>query len=267
LPAVIADQHQLEQVFLNIINNAVDAILEAGKGGKLRVSCSLEHGRVVVQFHDSGPGLADPSRVFDPFYTTKQIGKGTGLGLSICYGIVKEHGGEVVAFNHAEGGAVFQIRLPAARRSAPVVGKPATDDVEHDEEALVNCRVLVVDDEDSVREFEREVLAGAGAEVTAIRNGHDAAEQLRRHSFDVLLFDGKMPGRYNGAELCRWLAEHRPDLLRRVILTVSDAADPEVTACVNSLGIQCLAKPFEVADLLRACRTAIENKSHQLTGA
>ncbi len=114
VPSVVADAHQLEQVFLNIINNAADAIMENSQGGKLEVSIFEAHGCACVEFHDSGPGIAviDMSRVFDPFYTTKKLGKGTGLGLSICYGIMKEHNGEITASNHPQGGAIFQIRLP-----------------------------------------------------------------------------------------------------------------------------------------------------------
>src|SRR5271165_3996921 len=100
---VVADPHQIEQVFLNIINNAVDAILETGRYGKLKINVSCAGGFVAAQFADDGPGIKDPKRIFDPFYTTKNVGKGTGLGLSICYGIVKEHGGDITAHNAAEG--------------------------------------------------------------------------------------------------------------------------------------------------------------------
>jgi two-component system NtrC family sensor kinase len=112
LPFIIGDAHQLEQVFLNIINNAVDSIMDIGAGGSLKIRFYSEDHGVCVEFHDTGTGLKDPSKIFDPFYTTKKIGKGSGLGLSICYGIVKEHGGDILAFNHAQGGAVLQLKLP-----------------------------------------------------------------------------------------------------------------------------------------------------------
>ena len=109
LPSVVADPHQLEQVYLNIINNAADAMLERlAVGGMLSIHVFSQNGHVVSEFHDSGPGITDPKHVFDPFYTTKGVGKGTGLGLSICYGIVKEHGGEISAQNHAAGGACWK---------------------------------------------------------------------------------------------------------------------------------------------------------------
>ncbi len=122
---VIADGHQLEQVFLNIINNAADAMQENGQGGNLEVSIFEDRGFACVQFHDSGPGIAEIGRIFDPFYTTKKVGKGTGLGLSICYGILKEHEGEIIASNHERNGAVFQVRLPLApRNDNPPAGAP-----------------------------------------------------------------------------------------------------------------------------------------------
>lgn len=117
LPAVHGDLHQLEQVFLNIVNNAGDELQARGGRGTIRVRSCAEGRHVVVEIRDDGSGLKDPGRVFDPFYTTKPVGKGTGLGLSICYGIIKEHGGEITAANHSSGGAVFTVRLPIAAAS------------------------------------------------------------------------------------------------------------------------------------------------------
>ena len=120
LPEVPADPHQLQQVFLNLINNAVDAILEVAEVGELRVRTGVEENQVFVEFTDSGPGVKDASRVFDPFYTTKPVGKGTGLGLSICYGIITEHGGRILVQNGTQGGATFRIELPLQPRTASV---------------------------------------------------------------------------------------------------------------------------------------------------
>ncbi len=112
LPGVRGDANQLLQVFFNIISNAVDAMEEVG-GGILTVRTGRDHGNVVIEISDTGPGMRDPLMVFDPFYTTKPIGKGTGLGLSICYGLVKEHKGKITCLNRAGGGATFRIELPA----------------------------------------------------------------------------------------------------------------------------------------------------------
>jgi len=113
LPRVWGDGHQLFQTFVQIVENALDALEEAG-GGSLQVSAQHHGKEVVVQFSDSGSGMKEPHRVFDPFYTTKPIGKGTGLGLSAVYGVVQDHRGQITCQNKPEGGAVFLLRLPVA---------------------------------------------------------------------------------------------------------------------------------------------------------
>jgi len=118
LPGVRGDGNQLMQVFFNIINNAVDA-LESNNGGVLTIKTIRERANVVILFTDTGPGIKDPQRVFDPFYTTKPVGKGTGLGLSICFGIVSEHSGRIFCYNSQQGGAVFRVDLPAVLAAFP----------------------------------------------------------------------------------------------------------------------------------------------------
>lgn len=121
LPGVRGDNNQLMQVFFNIVSNAMDAMGENG-GGKLTIRTLRDRGNVVVLFSDTGPGLREPHRVFDPFYTTKPVGKGTGLGLSICYGIVQEHGGKILCYNGQSGGALFRVELPAVLAVLPSRG-------------------------------------------------------------------------------------------------------------------------------------------------
>jgi signal transduction histidine kinase len=118
LPRVWGDGHQLFQAFVQIVENALDALEESG-GGLLQVSAQLQAGDVVVQFSDSGPGIKEPQKVFDPFYTTKPIGKGTGLGLSAVYGVVQDHGGLITCLNKPQGGALFTLTLPVAQQADP----------------------------------------------------------------------------------------------------------------------------------------------------
>jgi len=138
LPPVLGDRHQLEQVCLNIVTNAMDAMGETAQPPVLEVRTYAETrtvvgtasfagsrwmgppslGDVVVEFSDNGPGVKEPARIFDPFYTTKKVGRGTGLGLSICYGIIKEHGGEIEVVNRELGGSTFRVRLPATAAAA-----------------------------------------------------------------------------------------------------------------------------------------------------
>jgi signal transduction histidine kinase len=118
LPGVRGDGNQLMQVFFNVINNAVDA-MEAHEGGVLTIKTIRDRGNVLVLFSDTGPGIKEPHRVFDPFYTTKPVGKGTGLGLSICFGILQEHAGKILCYNDQKGGAVFRVELPAVLAALP----------------------------------------------------------------------------------------------------------------------------------------------------
>jgi len=114
LPEVLGDPHQLQQVFLNILNNAYDAVHEIGRVPRIEILSTKSGDSVEISFRDNGNGISHPDKIFDPFFTTKEVGKGTGLGLSICYGIVKEHGGEILCQNNLGGpGAMFIVRLPA----------------------------------------------------------------------------------------------------------------------------------------------------------
>jgi two-component system NtrC family sensor kinase len=115
LPVVVADPHQLQQVFLNILNNAYDAVAEADRAGRIEIETTLVEDSVEVRIRDNGPGIANSERIFEPFFTTKPVGKGTGLGLSICYGIVRAHKGEILFQNNSGShGSTFVVRLPAA---------------------------------------------------------------------------------------------------------------------------------------------------------
>jgi PAS domain S-box-containing protein len=119
LPEVMGDAHQLQQVFLNILNNAYDAVHEIGRPARIEIMSTKADDSVEVSFRDNGNGITQPDRIFDPFFTTKEVGKGTGLGLSICYGIVKAHGGEILCHNNlGEPGATFIVRLPATSHAA-----------------------------------------------------------------------------------------------------------------------------------------------------
>jgi PAS domain S-box-containing protein len=254
LPSVVADPHQLEQVYLNIINNAADAMMESGRGGRLRVSIATENGSVVTSFHDSGPGIYDPKHVFDPFYTTKRVGKGTGLGLSICYGIVKEHGGEISAQNHPAGGALLQVRLPVALGEKPVTER---ERIVARRESRLEGNVLLVDDEEAVLDFAREVLSAAGLQVVTVSSGAEAVESLKNEDFDILLLDSKIPGTWSSEQVFEWLQKNRPELVPRTVFVLSDVSDPGVRAFVDASKIFCMVKPFEVSDLLTVVRRAL----------
>jgi two-component system NtrC family sensor kinase len=116
-PRVMGNANQLFQAFVEIIENSIDALDELG-GGSLKITAQRQGSEAVLQFADTGPGIREPQRVFDPFYTTKPVGKGTGLGLSAVYGVVQDHGGQISCQNHPGGGALFVLRFPAGAQAA-----------------------------------------------------------------------------------------------------------------------------------------------------
>ena len=257
---VVADPHQIEQVFLNIINNSVDAIMETGRSGKLKIRISCQGGHFCTQFTDDGPGIKDPKRIFDPFYTTKSVGKGTGLGLSICYGIVKEHGGDITANNVPDGGAVIEVRLPAVA-SAQVhseLPKPAA----RPHEGATPGRVLLVEEEEAVLEFERDVLAGAGATVITARTSQDVKTRLLSEHYDALIMNGNMPGQWSTKESYQWLKENCPGMEDHVLFTFSNGVEvSDGRAFLQEHSVPCLVKPFEVAELIAQARRLLQ-KAH-----
>jgi two-component system NtrC family sensor kinase len=255
VPAVSGDPHQVEQVFLNIINNALDAMMDEsvpeGHERKLLVRVRADESLVTIEFQDSGPGLKEPHRIFEPFYTTKSVGKGTGLGLSICYGIVKEHGGEIAARNVEGGGAVIEVRLPSAGHV--VTTEEIIIPVQKRESAL-HGTILLVEDEEAVIEFERDVLAGAGAEVTTITSFDKAKSALENGTFDAVIINGKMPGGGIVQQMHAWFAENQAALSRHLLFTFSSLAEPEVRSFLEQNQVPFLVKPFEVGDLIANAR-------------
>jgi len=254
LPQVFGDSHQLEQVFLNIVNNALDSILEAEGGGQLRLRAFRDGDHVAVEFHDSGAGIRDAKRIFDPFYTTKPVGKGTGLGLSICYGIIRSHGGEIRARNHPDGGAVFQVRLPVASQpgETPAVVQPVSPGVR------LRGRILLVDAEEPILELERQALIYAGVEVVAVNNLQDAISRLEAGDFDAIIADAGMAGDWTAHDLHRWITENRPALKKHLVLAASSPGDPELRFFVEQTRTLCIAKPFTVPEFLDLARRALE---------
>jgi two-component system NtrC family sensor kinase len=242
LPLTGADAQQLQQVFLNILNNAVDAILERSDRGDIWVRTSRGDRRIVAEFVDSGPGMQDTHRVFDPFYTTKPVGKGTGLGLSICYGIISEHGGEISVRNAAGQGAAVSVSLPVL----PVANYAGQHNAVRADDVPIAGRVLLVDDEESVLGLEKEILQSRRLTVLTARSGKEAMEVLQRESVDLVVTDMKMPGEISGHTLYQWIRDQRPPLAQRVVFTMSDANDEDARDLFESSGCPYIQKPFEV---------------------
>jgi len=251
--AISGDPHQVEQVFLNIINNALDAMMDEvspENARNLLVRVRSAGDLVIIEFQDSGPGLREPNRIFEPFYTTKSVGKGTGLGLSICYGIVKEHGGEIAARNAEGGGAIIEVRFPSAGHAA----EPQVTSSTQKRESALHGTILLVEDEEAVLEFERDVLTGAGVHVTTLTSFEDAKSAIESQSFEALIINGKMPGAGGVQQTHAWITQARPALSQHLLFTFSSLAEPEVRSFLEQNHVPFLVKPFEVGDLIANAR-------------
>jgi PAS domain S-box-containing protein len=261
LAAIQGDQHQLQQVFLNILNNAYDALKDAPEPRHIWVRTGASGDRVRIEITDSGPGAREPLRVFDPFYTTKPVGEGTGLGLSICYGILKEHGGEITVRNVPPRGASFSVFLPCVeagdspeRGDSPAVPVPAA------RPASSGIRVLLVDDEEAVVEVEREILCERGHSVEVATSMGGAIEALERGEVEVIVADYKVSGGPGGQELHRWVRRHRPALAERIIFTFADGQSDEAAHFLAASGCPSLHKPFRADQLLSAVQQAVDQR-------
>ncbi|MGH9717822.1 MAG: PAS domain S-box protein [Candidatus Acidiferrales bacterium] len=252
LPATSADFNQLQQVFLNILNNAMDAIQEAAESGEIWIRTEASSGDLRVEFTDSGPGVQNPLRIFDPFYTTKPVGKGTGLGLSICYGIVKEHGGDIEVRNSPPRGATFAITLPLlVGTSAPPTERTANA------KGIVPGTILLVDDVETVLQLEEEVLGAAGASVRVARSAQQAMEILKKEPVDVIVCDAKLHGDDSAADLYRWIQKKRPELISRLLFTVSNAGQEIESPFLRKTCCPVLRKPFKIEELLGAVKSVL----------
>ena len=257
LPLVFADPHQLQQVLLNLIINAEQAMIGANGRGTLILRTWHEPDRdaVVLEVNDDGPGVPDEvqPRIFDPFFTTKDVGKGTGLGLTVAYAIVQEHGGRINLKSQQGGGASFFLELPAG--DGPL--KPAQPaQIERPSNAAAGARVLVVEDEAALGAAVAESLQDDGFVVERASDGLEALELVRGQHFDLIICDLKMP-RLDGTQFYRELETGQPDAARRVMFVTGDVAGTDAERFLEETGCRWLAKPFRLKDLLRAAREMV----------
>jgi PAS domain S-box-containing protein len=257
LPSVFADAHQLQQVLLNLVINAEQAMLAANGRGSLviRTWHDAEHESVVLQVSDDGPGISPDvkSKIFDPFFTTKETGKGTGLGLTVAYAIVQEHGGSIRVDSSPDGGASFTVELPVSTmESLPKTRRPSRANGE----LTKSASVLLVEDERALALAVSEALTDAGLDVDHAGDGEEALARVRQNTYDLVICDLKMP-KIDGIALYRAIAAASPVLARRVIFVTGDVAGADTERFLEDSGCRWLAKPFRLGDLLRSVRDAL----------
>jgi signal transduction histidine kinase len=257
LPPVFADAHQIQQVLLNLVINAEQAMLAANGRGSLviRTWHDAEHEAVVLQVSDDGPGVSPEvkGKIFDPFFTTKETGKGTGLGLTVAYAIVQEHGGSIRVDSSPHGGASFTVELPVSTmETLPKPRRPFRTNGDLGRGASV----LLVEDERALAMAVSEALTDAGLDVDHAGDGEEALARVRQNTYDLVICDLKMP-KVDGMALYRAIAAASPVLARRVIFVTGDVAGADAERFLEESGCRWLAKPFRLGDLLRSVREAL----------
>lgn len=248
LPPTVADPSQLSQVFLNLISNAQQAMVEAHGGGTLTVRSELVNGGDIrIEIADDGPGIPAEiiGRIFDPFFTTKEVGQGTGLGLSICYGIVQEHGGRIWVESQSSQGATFFVELPIITESQVETTASARA---KQQPILKGKRILVVEDEESIVALLRRILEEKGHQVDTASSGEEALEMIADSEYDLVISDLKMPG-MGGYRLYEHLMATHPKLGQRMVFITGDMASPETRAFLAKTGNLYFSKPFDVANV------------------
>ena len=258
LPQVFADPHQIQQVLLNLVINAQQAMLSVHGRGSLVVRTwhNSQDDAVAIEVNDDGPGIPVDVRtkIFDPFFTTKEVGKGTGLGLTVAYAIVQEHGGHIRVESRPGRGASFVVELPVSggAEATPRPASPGAPSME----AVRGAAVLLVEDERALAAVVSEALTEAGLDVDYASDGEEALARMRQKTYDAIVCDLKMP-RVDGITFYRAIAAATPALARRVIFVTGDIAGTDAERFLEESGCRWLAKPFRLGDLLRAVRETL----------
>jgi PAS domain S-box-containing protein len=257
LPNAMLDHYQIEQVFINILSNAIEACAEANVGDKIQISTKLENNSLLITFVDNGPGIKeeDIRRVVDPFFTTKSLGKGTGLGLSITHGIIVEHGGSLEVESPEDNGTIITVKLPYEEvdENAAITSKPL--DLP-DPSAYTNKKVLIADDETSIREVLSELLSSEGFIVKTASDGLEALELIKKEKFDLLISDIRMPN-LSGPELYDVIVKEHSYLKDKIIVLTGDILSKEAKDFILKSACLYILKPFNPGELLKVLNKAL----------
>jgi CheY-like chemotaxis protein len=255
LPLTIADAGQLQQVFLNIVLNAEHFMTKAHNRGRLLVKTEKVDGNIQASFSDDGTGISPENldKIFNPFFTTKEVGKGTGLGLSICHSIITQHQGRIYAQSTPDKGATFVIELPIV---AEPVRTGKAEETGKETPKPGGAKILVVDDEKAILTFLSRLLTEWGHTVETINNADTALERLKKERYSLILLDIKLPG-MSGIELYHRIEEIVPALTRRVMFITGDVMEGTTRDFLEKSKAAHITKPLDIEELKKMINRAL----------
>ena len=262
LPRTMLDFHQIQQVLLNLINNAQHAMMaRRDRPGNLIVRTRVVGEMIEVQVSDNGEGMTEDTleRIFDPFFTTKELGRGTGLGLSVSYGIVREHGGRIFARSRSGQGSTFVIEFPVRRESVDSEKSGSEAEPHGLAHAGSGSRLLVVDDEPLILDLIVDLFQDQEVQVDTAGNGNEACRKIKQQAYDVVLTDVRMP-QMNGLDLYSEILGMRPEMQGRIIFMTGDLIDEEVSGFIADVNAISIPKPLEIPVVLSAVAETLERQ-------
>ncbi|MGD1017745.1 MAG: ATP-binding protein [Verrucomicrobiia bacterium] len=258
LPPTMADAGQIEQVLVNLITNAVQALENRPDKRIVEVATEYSNDRIRIAVADNGPGIPDPimERIFDPFFTTKGPGKGTGLGLSICYSIVEEHRGKIWVETKAGKGTRFIVELPVVKCAEAVHPPPVEAPVAERVPEAPARRLLIVDDEPGIVDVLKRALDEKGFQTESACNGAEALSRLATNEYDLIISDICMP-EMSGEKLHAAIGERYPHLRERIVFVTGDTVSPSSRKFLEQSGARWLNKPFDISEIERIVISAL----------
>jgi len=261
LPPVMVNREEIQQVLLNLLLNAEQAMRQVADRGDLTIRTVATAEGVVVEVQDSGPGVpaAAAARIFEPFYSTKEVGKGTGLGLSIALGIAQAHGGTLTLVR-TDAGACFRLTLPPGEKTTARVGHPEPESSSWS--AVSGRRALVADDEVPLRKLLQRLLTRRGFAVDLAEDGMQAANLIEQNRYDVVLCDVQMP-RMSGTALYESVQRRQPGVAASFIMVSGDILNDALESFVARAQIPLLSKPFGAKTLDAALEQVMTKRVHR----
>jgi PAS domain S-box-containing protein len=258
LPLILVDIGQIQEVFLNLIANAETEMKLAHDRGTLQISTELKDGFILITLKDDGPGIAPENieKIFNPFFTTREVGQGTGLGLSICHGIISSHKGHISVESKPGQGTTFIVELPV------ITEDKVSDDSQQSEEEKQPAgkgKILVIDDEKVILEFLNRVLTSEGYNVETVNNAAEALEKVQNQRYSLMLLDIKMPG-ISGMQFYRQLEQIARSLANRVVFMTGDVMGTDTKDFLEETGAPYITKPFDIQKLKKQINTIFDDR-------